>query len=104
MATARKPAVDPLTEELPPEPRPSSAGDIRFEVQISPYVVSGTVFYRWAIVTNSHKDYVSDYTGHNNSGYRTADEAEDAAVEYVERIRQTVDLKLNVPDAYLISL
>ena len=104
MATARKTTVDPLAEELPDEPKPLRASEVEFEVQIVPYVVTGTVFYRWTILKNNKRGWVGDYAGHNESGFATAEAAEDNAALYVERIRHAVDLKLNVPDAYIITL
>jgi hypothetical protein len=104
MATARKTTVDPLAEELPDEPRPQHALDVQFEVQIVPYIVTGTVYYRWTILKNNKRGWVGDYAGHNESGYPTADDAENGAALYVERIRHAVDLKLTVPDSYTITL
>lgn len=104
MATARKTTVDPLTEELPDEPRPRHALDVQFEVQIVPYVVTGSVFYRWTILKNNKRGWVGDYSGQTESGFSTAEAAEDGASVYVERIRYALDLKLNAPDAYTITL
>jgi hypothetical protein len=73
MATARKTTVDPLAEELPDEPRPQHALDVQFEVQIVPYIVTGTVFYRWTILKNNKRGWAGDYAGHNESGYATAE-------------------------------
>jgi hypothetical protein len=104
MATARKTTVDPLAEELPDEPKPVKASEVEFEVQILPYVVTGKVYYRWTILKNNKRGWVGDYAGHNDSGYESPEAAEDAASVYVERIRVALDLKLNVPDAYTITL
>lgn len=106
MATTRKAAVDPLVEELPPvqESKPNEASDVTFEIEISPYVVSGKTFFRWEIVTHNYKAYAGDYSGHRDSGYSSATDAEGGAHEYVERVRHAVELKLNVPDSYTIIL
>lgn len=106
MATARKAAVDPLVEELPPapEPKPGTAAEVKFEIQITPYVVSGTTFYRWEILDHNHKGYVGDYAGHRDSGFRIPEDAEADAALYVDRVRQAVTLKLNAPDSYRITL
>lgn len=106
MATPRKPVVDPLIEELPPadEPKPESATDVNFVVEISPYVVSARTFFRWEIVENTYKSYTGDYVGHRDSGYYTTVEAEAGAADYIQRVRQAVELKLSVPDSYRITL
>lgn len=107
MATLKKPAVDPLVEELPPEPvepSPAKAEDIKFTVQVSPYVVNGDVFYRWQIIDHEAKAYIADYSGQGNSGLPAKEIAETDAAQYVERIRHTVDLKLNLPEAYTVVL
>lgn len=106
MAAARKPAVDPLVEELPPTPelKPGTAADVKFEVQITPYVIGGKTNYRWEILDHSHKGYVGDYAGHRDAGFESGPDAEDNAAAYVDRIRQAVELKLNAPDAYRITL
>lgn len=106
MATTRKAAVDPLVEELPPvqESKPTDALDVKFEVEISPYVVSGKTYFRWEIVSHNHVIYVGDYSGHRDSGYEHALDAEAGAEEYINRIRHAVELKLNVPDSYRITL
>lgn len=106
MATTRKAATDPLLDELPPhpDPRPDSANDIKFTVEISPYVVGGTVFYRWGIVDHTHRNHIPDYIGQGNGGHPTKAHAEKDAATFVERIRHTVNLKLTAPDAYTITL
>lgn len=106
MATARKPAVDPLKEELPPapEPKPKNASEVYFDVQISPYVVGGRNYFRWEILEHNHTGYVGDYSGHRDSNFDSAEEAEKDARQYVERIRAAVDLKLNAPESYVITL
>src|SRR5688572_22694839 len=106
MATPRKAAVDPLKEELPPapEPKPSKAEEVYFDVQIAPYVVSGKHYFRWTVIDHNHKGYVGDYSGHNESGFINPSEAEESAQEYVDRIRAAVELKLNAPDSYVITL
>lgn len=106
MATARKAAPDPLKEELPPaaEPKPDNATDVKFEIQISPYVVGGKTYFRWTILDHNHKGYVGDYSAHSDSGYEHALDAEGGAEEYVDRIRHAVDLKLNAPESYRITL
>lgn len=106
MATARKTQVDPLVEELPPapEPRPTQATDVGFTVEIAPYIVGGSTFFRWTITDNTHNGYAGDYTGHTESGFPTAEKAETGAAEYVERVRHAVQLKLDVPDSYTITL
>jgi hypothetical protein len=105
MATPRK-AVDPLVAELPPIPeaKPESANDVKFEIEISPYVVSGKTYFRFQVLDHNFKAYAGDYTGHQDAGYYTANDAEDGAVEYIKRIRHAVELKLNVPDSYTITL
>lgn len=107
MATPRKTAtVDPLVAELPPltEAKPESAYDVKFEVEISPYVVGGRTYFRFQILEHNFKAYVGDYTGHQDAGYEFALDAEAAAGEYIDRIRHAVELKLNVPDSYTITL
>lgn len=106
MATARKTQVDPLVEELPPapEPRPQEASEVKFTVEISPYIVGGSTYFRWTVRDNTHKGYTGDYAGHSDSGYHSATDAEGGAEEYIERIRHAVDLKLAVPDSYTITL
>lgn len=108
MATPRKTAAkpDPLTEELPPapEPKPESAEDVYFDVQISPYVVGGKTHFRWEILEHNHTGYVGDYSGHRDSGFDTPAEAENAAAQYVARVREAVRLKLSAPDSYRITL
>lgn len=107
MATPRKAAaVDPLVAELPPatEPKPTTAEDVTFEIQISPYVVSGKTHFRWEILDHNHRGYVGDYSGHRDGGFETPQDAEDDAAIYVARIRHAVELKLAVPDSYTITL
>jgi hypothetical protein len=107
MATPRKTtAVDPLVAELPPmtEAKPESAWDVKFEVEISPYVVSGKTYFRFQILDHSFKAYAGDYTGHQDAGFHSATDAEGGASEYIDRIRSAVELKLNVPDSYTITL
>jgi hypothetical protein len=97
-----KAAVDPLIEELPPvqESKPTSADDVEFEIEISPYVVGGKTYFRWEIIGHTYSSYIGDYVGHRDSGYDEPKDAETGAAEYVARIRHAVDLKLNVPDSY----
>ena len=107
MAAARKPAVDPLKEELPPvpeEPKPESAADLFFDVEISPYVVGGQHYYRWTILDHNAKAYAGDYVGHTEAQYLSSEQAEQQAAEYVNRVRAAVELKLNMPDSYRITL
>lgn len=106
MATPRKPAPDPLKEELPPatDPKPDKAYDVKFEVQIVPYIISGQTLFRWVILDHNHKGYVGDYSGHQDAGYESETDAEGGAELYVDRIRHAVDLKLNAPDSYTITL
>lgn len=107
MATPRKAAaVDPLKEELPPAPeaKPTKASEVTFEVQIQPYVIQGKTYFRWEILDHNHKGYVGDYSGHRDSGFHDPDSAVADAEAYVTRIREAVDLKLNAPDAYVITL
>lgn len=106
MATARKPAVDPLVEELPPAPeqRPSAATDVSFQIQISPYVAAGKHFFRWVVLEHTHKGYVGDYAGHGESGFYSVSEAERGAREYVARVRQAVELKLNAPESIILTM
>jgi hypothetical protein len=66
--------------------------------------VTGKVYYRWTILKNNKRGWVGDYAGHNDSGFESPEAAEDGASVYVERIRVALDLKLNVPDAYTITL
>lgn len=106
MATRKAPAVDPLIEELPPAPdaKPESADEVKFDVQISPYVVGGKHYFRWEILDHNHKGYVGDYSGHRDSNFETDQEAVSNATDYIARIRQAVELKLNAPDSYRITL
>jgi hypothetical protein len=106
MATRKPAGVDPLITELPEaeEPRPKTASDVFFDVEISPYVVSGEHFFRWTIVGHNAQDYVGSYVGQSQNSHKTAGEAEESAAEFVSRIRHTVDLKLNAPDSYRITL
>lgn len=106
MATPRKQQVDPLVEELPPapEPRPQEASDVKFTVEISPYVIGGSTYFRWTVRDNTHKGYSGDYAGHSDGGYDTAPAAEFGAHEYIDRIRKAVQLKLDVPNSYTITL
>lgn len=106
MATRKPAAVDPLVQELPPapEPKPESADDVFFDVQISPYVVGGKNYYRWTILEHNHTGYVGDYTGQGDAGFAEPEEAEANATEYVKRIRAAVNLKLNAPESYRITL
>lgn len=106
MATRAAAKVDPLVEELPisEEPRPKRASDVKFEIEISPYVVGGRHFFRWVIIDHNAKPYIGDYVGHNDSSYESTAEAEIGATEYVDRIRYAVDLKLSAPEAYRITI
>lgn len=109
MATTRKAAVDPLVEELPQvqESKPNTANDVKFDVEISAYVAGGSNFFRWKIVDQNAKEYVGDYTEHvsvPDAGLRSAEQAEANAKEYIERVRQAIDLKLSAPEAYRITL
>lgn len=109
MVTTRKAAVDPLVEELPPEQesKPITADDVRFEIEIMPYVAAGSTYFRWILVNHNAKGFVGDYSGHMSlpdARLRSTDEAENDAQDYVERIRHAVDLKLNQPDSYRITL
>lgn len=106
MATTRKAATDPLVEELPPvqESKPTTATDVAFEFEISPYVVTGKTFFRWDIIDHGFAGYIGDYRGHRESGYETTQAAEAGAAEYVARVRHAVELKLNVPDSYTVTL
>lgn len=110
MAT-RKAAVDPLIEELPPEQesKPVSAADVKFDVEISSYVAGGRRYFRWTILDHNGKGYVGDYSSHSSvlpdgRTLNSSDEAEDDAREYIRRIRETIELKLNAPDAYRVTL
>jgi hypothetical protein len=103
MATAKK-TVDPLVEELAPLPAPTSAGDVQFGVKISPYIVNGIVMYQWEIVDQTHADHVDSYVGHSASGWATSVEAELAAEQYIQRIRETLSIKLSLREPYIITL
>jgi hypothetical protein len=107
MATARKtPAVDPLVAELPEveEPKPTKGTDVKFEIEISPYVVQGETFFRWTIIDHNAKPFIGEYSGQSEASYKSAETAEIGAALYVDRIRHTVELKLNAPDSYRITL
>lgn len=103
MATTRKAAVDPLIAELP-EAKPKDSLEVKFEIQISPYVVQGRTRWRWEILDHNFKGYSGDYSGHRDANFDTAVDAEADAEVYIERIRAAVQLKLDVPDAYTITL
>lgn len=106
MATPRKAATDPLLDELPehPDPAPMTASDVTFQVVIEPYIVGGEFFYRWRIADHSHQNHVGSYVEAGNAGLKTAGDAESDAKRFVDRIRHTVELKLNSPAAYKITL
>lgn len=106
MATRRKAETDPLIEELPEptEPRPESADDVKFDIDISPYVVNGAVFYRWDLVSHTHETHIGSYAGHNSPSHMTAEAAEEDARAYVSRIRHTLALKLDLPETVRITL
>lgn len=112
MATPRKAAApDPLTEELPPVPEvpcPASADEVEFEVSIVPKLMGGQIVWDWEIVSNTLAQHVGDYSGMKSDclidRYKSADEATREAKEYVQRIRNAIDLKLNMPTAYKFVL
>lgn len=114
MATPRKAAPDPLTEmteELPPvpeEPCPSSSDEVEFTVSIIPRVNGGRVLWDWEILGNTLAQHVGDYTGLKSDKivqtYYSAEEAETDARDYVQRIRNAIDLKLKLPLARKLTL
>lgn len=84
-----------------------NASDITFDVEISSYVVGGRTYFRWLILDHNGKGYVGDYAGHSSPAgidLPSADAAEDNARDYIRRIREAIELKLNAPDAYRITL
>lgn len=84
-----------------------SADDVTFDVEISTYVASGKTWFRWTILDHNAKGYVGDYSGHKSypdKPLHSRDEAEASARDYVNRIREAVQLKLNAPGAYRITL
>lgn len=107
MATPRKAAAtDPLLEELPEHPdlAPKNAGEVTFQVSIEPYIVAGEFWYRWRITDHTHQNHVGSYVEAGNAGLKSSEEAEDDAKRFVDRIRHTVELKLNAPESYKITL
>jgi hypothetical protein len=106
MAATRKAAVDPLIEELSPgqESKPDSPDDVVFDVQISPYVVGGKHYFRWEILNHSYKSFAGDHSGRRDAGFYTQKEAEDDAKRHIVDIRAVVELKLNAPGSYVITI
>lgn len=107
MATPRKvAATDPLLDELPEHPDlpPKAATDVTFKVSIEPYIVAGEFWYRWRITDHTHQNHVGSYLEAGNSSFKTATDAEEDAQRFVERIRHTVEMKINAPGSYTINL
>lgn len=97
---------DPLIDELPPaeERKPQTPEEVKFDVDVEPYVTGGKIYWRWTIVDHNAKGYVGDYSGHSNAALHCAECAADDAKEYVARIRQTLALKLSAPDVMRLTI
>lgn len=108
MAVRKQAEPDPLTKELPPEPAPLSADDVEFQVVLMPHVLAGEIKWTWEIVDHNAKQHVGDYTGLNEfkavTAYVSAAKAETDARRAIERIREAIALKLNMPSPVKLTL
>jgi hypothetical protein len=52
---------------------------VKFEIEISPYVVQGETFFRWTILDHNAKAFVGEYAGQTEASYKTAKDAETGA-------------------------